>query len=74
MTLSGQVDTYHKKLEAEKKAKKVPGVKTIAEDIHMGVSNAIKNRHGDRRSCVARPEVGHLHPKRQRQGESGERP
>jgi osmotically-inducible protein OsmY len=42
VTLSGQVDTYLKKLEAEKEARKVVGVKAIAEDIHVGVSPGIK--------------------------------
>jgi osmotically-inducible protein OsmY len=38
VTLSGQVDTYQKKLEAEKEAKKIAGVRAIAEDIHVGIS------------------------------------
>jgi osmotically-inducible protein OsmY len=38
VTLSGQVDTYQKKLLAEKEARKVSGVKAIAEDIHVGLS------------------------------------
>lgn len=38
VTLSGNVDTYSKKLAAEKAAKKVIGVKAIAEDIQIGVS------------------------------------
>lgn len=38
VTLSGQVDTYLQKLEAEKEAGKVAGVRAIAEDIHVGVS------------------------------------
>lgn len=38
VTLSGQVDTYSKKLLAENAAKKVGGVKAIAEDIHVGIS------------------------------------
>lgn len=33
VTLSGMVDTYSKKLQAEKAAKRVEGVKAIAEDI-----------------------------------------
>ena len=40
VTLSGQVDSYSKKLDAEKAAKRVTGVKAIAEDIHIGVSPA----------------------------------
>ena len=38
VTLSGQVDSHSKKITAEKVAKKVSGVKAIAEDIHIGVS------------------------------------
>lgn len=38
VTLSGQVDSYAKKLSAEKAAKRVSGVKAIAEDIQVGVS------------------------------------
>lgn len=38
ITLSGQVDTFSKKLAAEKAAKKISGVKAIAEDIQIGVS------------------------------------
>ena len=40
VTLSGQVDTYSKKLSAEKAAKRMAGVKAIAEDIQIGVSPA----------------------------------
>jgi len=38
VTLSGHVDTYAKKYEAEKAAGKVSGVKAIAEDIQVGIS------------------------------------
>lgn len=38
VTLSGQVDTYYKKIEAEKEARKVKGVRGIAQDIHVGAS------------------------------------
>jgi len=38
VTLSGQVDSYSKKLVAERVAKKVSGVKAIAEDIQVGSS------------------------------------
>jgi len=40
VTLSGQVDSYSKKLAAEKAAKRVSGVKAVAEDIQIGVSPA----------------------------------
>ena len=42
VTLSGQVDAYSKKVLAEKTAKKVAGVKAIAEDIQVGISPAYK--------------------------------
>lgn len=38
VTLSGQVDSYLKKKVAEKTARKVDGVKAVAEDIIVGVS------------------------------------
>jgi osmotically-inducible protein OsmY len=38
VTLSGIVDSYSKKLSAEKAAKKVTGVKAVAEDIQVGIS------------------------------------
>ncbi len=37
VTLSGQVDSYAKKVSAENAAKKVSGLKAIAEDIQIGV-------------------------------------
>lgn len=40
VTLSGQVDSYSKKLAAENAAKKIEGVKAIAEEIQIGVSPA----------------------------------
>ena len=42
VTLSGQVDTYSKKILAEKTVKKVSGVKAIAEDIQVGLSPTYK--------------------------------
>lgn len=38
VTLSGQVDTFSKKVLAENAAKKVAGVKAVAEDIRVGIS------------------------------------
>ncbi|MDA9555542.1 BON domain-containing protein [Pelobium sp.] len=38
VTLSGIVDSYSKKISAEKAAKKVTGVKAVAEDIQVGIS------------------------------------
>ena len=40
VTLSGQVDTYYQKLAAENAAKKVTGVRAIAEDIQVDMSPA----------------------------------
>lgn len=40
VTLSGIVDTYAKKIQAEKAAKRVAGVKAIALDIQVGLSPA----------------------------------
>lgn len=42
VTLSGQVDSYLKKVTAERAARKIAGVKAIAEDIHVGISPAYK--------------------------------
>ena len=42
VTISGIVDTYSKKLEAEKAAEKVSGVKAVALDIQVGVSPYFK--------------------------------
>lgn len=38
VTLSGHVDSYSKKLAAENAAKKIAGVKAVAEDIEVGIS------------------------------------
>ncbi len=38
VTLSGMVDTYAKKIEAENSTKKVEGVKAVAEDIEVKIS------------------------------------
>lgn len=38
VTLSGHLDSYAKKVNAERAAKRVAGVKAIAEDIQVGVS------------------------------------
>ena len=44
VTLSGQVDSYLKKVAAEDAAKKISGVKAIAEDIQIGISPLIKKQ------------------------------
>ena len=47
VTLSGNVDNYFQKIESEKAAKKVTGVKAIAEDIQIGVSPALEKSDAD---------------------------
>jgi osmotically-inducible protein OsmY len=42
VTLSGTVDTYSKKLAAEEAAKRVMGVKAVAEDIEVRLIEAKK--------------------------------
>lgn len=42
VTLSGQVDTYGKKLLAENVTKKIAGVKAIAEDLQVGISPSFR--------------------------------
>ncbi len=42
VTLGGQVGTYSQKLAAEKDAKRVSGVKAVAEDIQVGISPAYR--------------------------------
>src|SRR6266542_5961849 len=39
VTLFGEVDCYFKKMEAEKTAKTVSGVRAVAEDIQVGASH-----------------------------------
>jgi osmotically-inducible protein OsmY len=47
VTLSGQVDSYAKKLAAENATRKIAGVKAIAEDIQIGVSPTFKRTDAD---------------------------
>ena len=42
VTLYGIVDTYYKKIIAENAAKKIIGVKAVAEDIQVGISPAFR--------------------------------
>ena len=42
VTLSGIVDIYYKKIAAEDAAKKVAGVKAVAEDIQVGISPSFR--------------------------------
>jgi len=58
VTLSGQVDSYSKKAAAENAAKKVAGVKAVAEDIEIGISPSYhKNRCGNSASSAGCPEM-----------------
>jgi osmotically-inducible protein OsmY len=52
VTLSGHVDSYSKKLAAENAAKKIKGVKAIAEDIQIGVSPAYRKSDTDIAAAV----------------------
>ena len=47
VTLSGQVDSFFKKQNAEKAVKRVKGVKAIAEDIQIGVSPSYHRSDAD---------------------------
>jgi len=42
VTLSGKVDSYFKKMAAERAVKKVAGVKAVAEDLQVGISPAFR--------------------------------
>lgn len=42
VTLSGKVNSYAKKIAAEKAAKRVQGVKAVAEDIEVGYADSAK--------------------------------
>ncbi|WGQ09818.1 BON domain-containing protein [Pedobacter gandavensis] len=52
VTLSGQVDSFFKKQTAEKAAKRVKGVKAIAEDIQIGVSPSYERSDADIAAAV----------------------
>lgn len=54
VTLSGIVDTYSKKMEAEKAAANVSGVKTVALDIQVGVSPYFKRTDAEIAEAVLR--------------------
>lgn len=47
VTLSGTVDTYGKKVAAENAAKKLAGVKAVAEDIEVKLSNTGKRNDSE---------------------------
>jgi len=53
VTLSGRVDSYPKKAAAEKAAKKVRGVKAVAEDIVVGISPASRKSDTEIAEAVA---------------------
>jgi len=52
VTLSGRVNAFSKKLSAEKAAKKISGVKAIAEDIEIGVSPIYKKTDAEIAAAV----------------------
>lgn len=52
VTLSGRVDSFFKKQIAEKAAKRVKGVKALAEDIQIGVSPSYKRSDTDIAAAV----------------------
>lgn len=52
VTLSGQVDSFAKKLTAEKAAKRIAGVKAVAEDIQVGISPSFKKTDADIAAAV----------------------
>jgi osmotically-inducible protein OsmY len=54
VTLSGLVDSYSKKLAAEKAVKRVQGVKAVAEDIQVGVSTGFRKTDAEiAEACIA---------------------
>jgi osmotically-inducible protein OsmY len=52
VTLTGSVDTYSKKLSAEKAAKRVMGVTAVAQDIEVRVTNGGKRNDSDIATAV----------------------
>ncbi len=57
--LSGKVDSYAKKMAAERAARKVAGVKAIAEDIQIDVSPAISRSDAEIAEAVVNALKGH---------------
>jgi osmotically-inducible protein OsmY len=52
VTLSGTVDTYYKKLQAERAAKKVLGVKAVAQEINVQLSDRGKRTDSEIAAAV----------------------
>ena len=52
VTLSGMVDTYYKKLQAERAAKKVLGVKAVAQEMNVQLSEHGKRTDSDVAAAV----------------------
>lgn len=52
VTLSGTVDTYYKKLQAERAAKKVLGVKAVAQEINVQLAERGKRTDAEIASAV----------------------
>lgn len=59
VTLSGRVDSYSKKLAAETAAKKIRGVKAVAEEIHVGPSPAFRRTDPEIAEAVLTTLKGH---------------
>jgi osmotically-inducible protein OsmY len=60
VTLSGQVDSYSKKIGAELAVKKIAGVKAIANDVHVGVSPVYLRTDTEIAEAVARTLQWHV--------------
>lgn len=52
VTLSGMVDTYSRKMAAESAARKVSGVRAVAENIQVGVSPAFRKTDAELAEAV----------------------
>lgn len=59
VTLTGQVDSYSKKLAAENATKKIAGVRAIAEDIEIGVSPSYRKTDSEIAASVLDALQGH---------------
>ena len=53
VTLTGEVDSYYKKMTAENAAKMISGVRAIADDIQIGVSPAYDKSDAEIAEAVA---------------------
>ncbi len=60
VTLSGIVDTYAKKVAAEKAVQKVSGVKAVAEDLQVGLSPIFRKTDAEIAEAVLTALKGHI--------------